>query len=308
MMHRRGFLLSSAAYAASSKLPTSQGPQFVVAMLTMLDSGGRLDDSLNRDYLKHLASGGADGVLVMGTTGEFASFSVAERKRALESTIKHRSSLGVMAQIATPNLPETLDLLDHAVKSGADSVLVLPPFYYKNRTAEGLAAFFEPILKASKLPVLLYNIPQYSGAAITPELLRKLSRHEHLYGIKDSFSDAPAMTALLRDFPTLRIMTGLHQNITANLKNKGAGGLTGNGSLFIKETTAIFQAYRVGADLAEPQQKLDGIAKALTGYDGVPAMKFLLSTMGLRESGVRPPFIPLNASARKELLAGLRRA
>jgi 4-hydroxy-tetrahydrodipicolinate synthase len=244
----------------------------------------------------------------MGTTGEFASFSVAERKRALESTIKHRGSLGVMAQIATPSLPETLDLAEHAAKSGADSVLVLPPFYYKNRTADGIAAFFEPVLKASKLPVLLYNIPQYSGAAITPELLRKLAHYDNLYGIKDSFSNAEAMTALLREFPRLRIMTGLHQNIAANLKNNGAGGLTGNGSLFLKATAAIFEAHKSGMDILEPQRKLDSIATLLTGYDGVPAMKFLLSTMGLRESAVRPPFTPLATSARQELLAKFGRA
>src|SRR4051794_28153992 len=241
MQTRRMFLASAAlantdaavSSAASSRLPASTGPQFIVAMLTMLDSRRKLDDGLNRDYLAHLAAGGADGALVMGTTGEFASFSIKERKQALESTMKHRRGLSVMCQVGTSNVPETLELLDHATGMGADSVLVIPPYYYKNPTVEGLASFYEPILRAAKLPVLLYNIPQLSGSPITPELLRRLSSFERLYGMKDSFSKEDAMLGFLRDFPKLKIMTGVPGNLEVNLKNNGAGGLTGNGSVFL---------------------------------------------------------------------------
>src|SRR4051812_9011182 len=152
MQTRRTFLASAAlantgaavVSAASSRLPASSGPQFIVAMLTMLDSRRKLDDGLNRDYLAHLAAGGGGGALVMGTTGEFASFSIKERKQALESTMKHRHGLSVMCQVGTSNVPETLELLDHATGAGVDLVLVLPPYYYKNPTVEGLASFYEP--------------------------------------------------------------------------------------------------------------------------------------------------------------------
>lgn len=304
MQTRRSFIATAtaaAASAASSKLPAASGPQFIVAMLTMLDSASKLDDGLNKDYLAYLAAGGADGALVMGTTGEFASFSIHERKQALESTLKHRGNLSIMCQIGACNVPETLQLLDHATGAGADSVLVLPPYYYKNPAVEGLASFYEPILRAAKLPVLLYNIPQLSGAAITPELLRRLSGFDHLYGMKDSFSKRDAMLALLRDFPRLKIMTGVPGNIEANLTNNGAGGLTGNGSVFLKQTALIFEAHRKGGDIHAAQQHLDEAGAALIGYDGIPAMKFGLTKSGLKESSVRPPFVPLSGAKRKEL-------
>src|SRR5258708_26305728 len=119
---------ATAAAAATNRIPSAADPHFVVAMLTMLDAKGKLDDGLNRDYLQFLAKGGPDGVLVMGTTGEFASFSIQERKQALESTLKHNGRLNVMAQIAASNIPETLELLYHPTAAGADSVLVVPPY------------------------------------------------------------------------------------------------------------------------------------------------------------------------------------
>jgi 4-hydroxy-tetrahydrodipicolinate synthase len=305
MLSRRTFLSTATAMAASSRLPTAAGPQFIVAALTMQDARGRFDDALQKDYLGYLAAGGADGVLVMGTTGEFSSFSAVERKQVLESALRHRGKLAVMCHVGAGNLPDTLDLLDHATRAGADSVLVVPPYYYKNPSVEGLAAFYEPILRAARLPVLLYNIPQLSGAPITPELLRRLSPFDRLYGMKDSFSKPDAMIGFLRDFPNLRIMTGVPANIEANLKNHGAGGLIGNGSVFPKQITAIFQAWRTGDDVHAAQQRYDEAAKVLAGYDGIPAFKAVLTKFGLRESGVRPPFVPLTDAKRRELLGKL---
>lgn len=303
MLTRRALLHSvpAAAYAAAAKLPTAEGPQFIVAALTMCDKNGRLNDSLNRDYLRFLEKGGADGVLVMGTTGEFSSFSVAERKQALESTLKHAGKLSVMCQISTSNLPETLDLLEHAQRAGAGSVLALPPFYFKNVTLEGLLAWYVPILKTARVPVLLYNIPQLSGVAITPALLHRLESMDRLYDMKDSFSKTDAMIAFLKEFPKLRILTGVPGNIEANLANSGAGGLTGNGSVLVKETAAIFQAHRTRGDVAAAQRAFNERAKALGGYDGVPAGKYLLSRMGLGYSGVRTPFVPLTPEQERKL-------
>ena len=138
--------------AAASKIGQSAAQQFIVAAVTTLDRSGRFDDAMNKDYLAYVAAGGADGALALGTTGEFASFSVKERKQILESFLRHRGKLGIICQVATPNVPETLELLAHAASAGADSALVLPPFYYKNPSVDGMAAFYEPILKAASFP------------------------------------------------------------------------------------------------------------------------------------------------------------
>ena len=302
-----GIAATGVAGAAASKLGQNSGPQFIVAAVTTLDRAGRFDDAMNKDYLAMVAEGGADGALALGTTGEFSSFSVKERKQILESFLRHKGKLGVICQVTTPNLPETLDLLAHATAAGADSALVLPPFYYKNPSVDGLAAFYEPILKAAKLPVLLYNIPQLSGAPITAELLRRLSKYDRLYGMKDSFSKTEPMLAFIHEFSRLKILTGVTQNVAANLQGGGAGALTGNGSVFLRETRAIFDAFSKGGDVQAAQKHLNDAGATLSGYDGIPATKYALSLMGLRESAVRPPFVELSSEKKKELAERLKR-
>ncbi|MBK5292238.1 MAG: dihydrodipicolinate synthase family protein [Acidobacteriia bacterium] len=304
---RRQFVLSSlpaAAATAANKLP-ADGPRLLIAGLTMLDGRAQFDDTMNRDYLAHLQQGGADGVLVLGTTGEFSSFSVRERKQILESAIRHKGKLSIMAQVATPNLPETLELLDHAARAGAGSALVLPPFYFKNPSLDGLTAFYEPVLRAARVPVYLYNIPQLSGAPISAELLARLSSHEHLVGVKDSFSKTDAMLALMGQFPKLHYYTGVTANIAANLAAGGAGTITGSGSYFLSETLAIFEAHRKGGDRQAAQTSYDAAARAMAGYANIPASKFAMTLRGLKESACRPPFTTLTAIEKQALKAKL---
>ncbi|MBI3693673.1 MAG: dihydrodipicolinate synthase family protein [Acidobacteria bacterium] len=310
---RRAFLggLGGAAIAAAApraaKTMAANGPRFFVAALTMLDRSGKFDPALSRDLLAFLRERGVDGALILGTTGEFSSFSVAERKRILEANLRDKGSLEIMAQVATPNVPETLELLHHAAGAGADSALVLPPFYYKRPGVDGLTRFFSQVLEASRIPVLLYHIPQVSAVEISHELLRRMSQYDKLYGIKDSSGKADGLTAFIKEFPKLKIFTGAHTLIEMALKQGGAGAITGNGNVLPGQTAELFRFFRDGKDLAPAQAKLNEAASLLGGYDGIPAMKFALSRLGLRESGCRPPFSEMSAEKKSELAAKLAR-
>jgi 4-hydroxy-tetrahydrodipicolinate synthase len=303
---RRSFLESGTAWAAAARLGQTDGPKFLVAAVTMLARNGRFDDAMNKDYLAFVAEGGADGALALGTTGEFASFSIKERKLILESFVRHKGKLSIICQVGAANLPETLELLEHAAVTAADAALVLPPYYYKNVSLDGVASFFEPILNAARIPVLLYNIPQMSGVPITPELLRRLSGNARLYGMKDSFNKADQLVSNIKEFPKLKILTGVPQNIAADLAAGGGGALTGNGSVFLHETRAVFDASAKGGDTQAAQKRLNEAGAVLGGYEGIPAAKYALSLLGLPESAVRPPFTTLSPEKKKELAGRLR--
>src|SRR3984957_1746382 len=140
-----GTVATSSALAASraaKSLTASPDPQFYVAAVTPCDNRGKFDENLYRDMMPFFHDRGVDGVVVLGTTGEFASFSVAERKRVAETALKHRSGLEMIVQVGTPNLPETLDLLAHAQAHGADQALCIPPFYFKNPSTQGLTKYY----------------------------------------------------------------------------------------------------------------------------------------------------------------------
>ena len=157
---RKGFVAGMAAAPAVAALPSitraAPVPRFLIPSVTPVGRQGNFDEPLWRDMLSFFREKGADGLLVLGTTGEFASFSVQERRKILEATMKSKGSLEIMCHVGTTNLPETMELMQHATGEGADSVLILPPFYFKQVPLEGLVRYFSALLEAARVPVLLY--------------------------------------------------------------------------------------------------------------------------------------------------------
>ena len=307
---RRTLLGAAGAMAASAATPrpakTAAGksePKCYVAVVTPCDSKGRFDDSLYADVMGRLRANGADGVLVLGTTGEFPSFSVAERKKIAETALKHRAGMEIIVQIGTPNLPETLDLLHHAVSNGTDAVLCMPPFYFKHVSVQGLTDYLSQVLEASKVPVYLYHYPGMSEVPISAELLHHLEKYPNLAGIKDSTGNAESYQILCQEFPKLNMMSGTENNVPIALEH-GNGAILVSANLFTKQVAAVFQAKRAGKDLAEPLAKMREAQQTLRA-PGVPGgaaqIKYAFTAFGMRESFVRPPQVNLTADQKAAL-------
>jgi 4-hydroxy-tetrahydrodipicolinate synthase len=277
------------------------GPNFYVAAVTPCDSKLKFDEALYRDMMPFFKERGADGVVVLGTTGEFPSFSVVERKKVAETALKHRSGLRMIVQVGTPNLPETLELLAHATANGADGALCIPPFYYKTPVLEGLYRHYSQILEASKIPIYLYHIPGTSAVPITHELLHKLEHYPNLSGIKDSTGNAEGYAGFVKEFPKLDMMSGTDNNIpTALAHNMGAILMGGN--ICTKQAAAVFAAHRQGKDLTEPMAKLREASALMRPNGGsIPGIKYVLGGLGLRESYARPPHVDLTAEQKAAL-------
>ena len=304
VLTRRVFVTGMGATAALLQRRALDGEpgasaRFFVAALTPMDASGRFDPGLSRDLLAMLQAKGADGVVVLGSTGEFSAFSAAERRRILEAMMKGKGSLDVFCHVGCSNLPDTLELLAHAEDTGVEAALVIPPFYYKNPKVDGLERYYTSVLNAARVPVLLYHIPATSGVPITHELVRRLTGHERLYGLKDSSGEREGLLAFIKEFPKLKVFTGSPRLIATALQSSGAGAITGNGNVVTARTAAVFRAFRAGTDLGAAQERLNE-ASQVSGGD-LPSMKFLLGEMGLRASHCRPPFAQLTAAEHSEL-------
>src|ERR1700687_2148611 len=175
--------------AANAEAAPGEKVLFWVAASTPCDKNLKFDEELYKDLLAFLKANGADGVVVLGTTGEFPSFSVAERKKVAETAFKHRNGLNVIVSPGTANFPETLELSQHAEANGADGLLVVPPFYYKHPRLDGLTKYFSMLFEQVKIPINLYHIPFATGVPISYELLQAMEKYPNLAGIKDSASD-----------------------------------------------------------------------------------------------------------------------
>lgn len=270
---------------------TTEKVLFWVAASTPCDKNLKFDEELYKDLLAYLKANGADGVVVLGTTGEFPSFSVAERKKIAEAAFKHRNGLNIIVSPGTANYPETLELCQHAEANGADGLLIVPPFYYKHPRLDGLVRYFSMLFENVKIPVNLYHIPFATGVPISHELLHAMEKYPNLTGIKDSVGDPDVYRKFVAEFPKLNMRTGTTENLRYALDHD-MGAILAEGNNFTKLIADVFAAKRTGKDIGAPITKLEAAMKLLRegGVDEYGPMKYALSLqMGTRQFYQRPP-------------------
>jgi 4-hydroxy-tetrahydrodipicolinate synthase len=280
---------------------------FWVAVSTPCDKNLNFDPELYKDLLAYLKSHGADGVVVLGTTGEFPSFSFAERKKVAETAFKNRNGLNIIVSSGTSNFPETIELSKHAEENGADGLLIVPPFYYKHPRQEALTKYYSMIFDRVKIPINLYHIPFASGVPISLELLHSLEHYPNLSGIKDSVDNAEEYHAFVKEFPTLNMRTGTDVNLKYAVDH-GMGAILAEGNVFTKQIAAAFAAKRAGKDIDEPIAKLYAAVKLLrpAGIDEYGPMKYALSLqMGTRQFYQRPPNSDVTDEQKAKIKAAL---
>src|SRR5256885_16381332 len=228
---------------ANVPVPSAEKVLFWVAASTPCDKNLKFDEELYKDVLAYLKASGADGVVVLGTTGEFPSFSVAERKKIAETAFKHRNGLNIIVSPGTANFPETLELSQHAEANGADGLIVVPPFYYKHPRLDGLVKYFSMLFENVKIPINLYHIPFATGVPISHELLHAMEKYPNLAGIKDSVSDPKVYHDFVAEFPKLNMRTGTTENLKYALDHD-MGAILAEGNNFTKQIAAGLVAKR----------------------------------------------------------------
>lgn len=187
-------------------------PSLHAAIATPLNDHGALNKIAFGQLIRHLEALGLDGIVPCGTTGEGPSFSVPERLDIITTAIAHRGSLQVMAGTGCQSLTDTISLTNASLLAGADSALVLPPFFYKQSGEAGVIAWYRAVCDA--LPpggrIVLYHIPPMTGVPITTTVIDALlsSHAQCIEGIKDSAVDAVHTRMLCTRYPQLKIYTG----------------------------------------------------------------------------------------------------
>lgn len=283
--------LAGAGSAAARDLGSLVKTLFWTASITPCDKNLKFDPGAFRDVLAWFKHQGADGVVVLGTSGEYPSFSVAERKQIAEVALKDKLGMNIIIGPGTPNFPETLELSQHAQDHGADGLLVIPPFYYPDPPTEGLVRYYSMLFDQVRIPINLYHIPGNSHVPISLELLSALQHYPNLAGIKDSSGDAAGYSRFVSAFPELNMRTGTGSNLEHALQN-GMGAILMEGNVFTKECAAVFAAYRAKQDYAPALARLRAGEKSMrdAGIYSFGPMKYALSVqMGASQFYQRPP-------------------
>ncbi len=274
------------------------------ALITPFTTDGELDEPLLMRLLAFQEAAGVQGVVVAGSTGEGPSLSVPEKVALYEIASRTRGQLRIVTGILSCSLNEALYLARQAARAGCDALMVAPPFYY-HAPLEGLIAFYRTLLKATELPVILYNIPQLSRTPLPIALVEALLPHPNLLGIKDSSGDPESLHAYLNFAPRLKVWVGEEKLLLENLRRGGAGSISGLANLVPERLVATFRAFHEGRESDGLQQLIDAIADAVDAFPAPANFKAALTLRELPFSHVRPPLCNLSESGQKALAHAL---
>jgi len=282
--------------------PKEQLAGVYAAAVTPLTADLVPDEDALLNLLDFLAKRGNHGALLLGSTGEGPSMSPKERESVYRAAAKIRETypnFRLMAGTGTPSLDETLQLNKIAFDLGYDAVLVLPPFYYRNATEDGLFTWFSTVVKQSvpsKGFLLGYHIPQVSGVALSANLLKRIrdAFPEQFGGVKDSSGDLANTQNLAALLPEHAILVGADKLMLSGLKSQASGCITALANLASPILRQLYNGYAQGLSVEDRQNTISAARSLLDQYRPFPgSVKGLLAEMhGFPRWPVKPPLQP----------------
>lgn len=286
--------------------------------VTPLDPDLAPDPGRFAAHVRWLLGNGCHGVAVFGTTGEANSFSVDERIALLDATLEAGiPPERLMVGTGCCALTDSVRLTRHAVESGCERVLMLPPFYYKGVSDEALLASYGAVIDRvghDDLSVFLYHFPRLSGVAITTglvELLLNSPYAEVIKGIKDSSGDPEGTRTFITQFPGLTVFPGTEALLLAGLEAGGAGCITASANVNAPAIRRVYDAWSSkSAESAGLQEVISAQRSALQSQPLIPALKRILA-QALDDPAwlaMRPPMLPTGGAQAAEQDAALAAA
>jgi 4-hydroxy-tetrahydrodipicolinate synthase len=251
-------------------------------------------------FCKQLLADGCHGLCPFGTTSEANSFGISERIDMLEQLVAGGvPAAQLMPGTGTTAIPDTVRLTAHAVKLGCSGVLVLPPFYYKGVSDDGLFEAMAEVIERvgdTRLRLYLYHIPPVAQVSFSLSLIERLVKAypQTVVGIKDSSGDWNNLQAILTNFPGFGTFTGSERFLTETLKLGGAGSINAVANVIAPLERRLYDRWQSdeGPALQEAVNQMRPIFKDMPA---IPALKQLVAHMRQDPTwaNVRPPFVKL---------------
>jgi 4-hydroxy-tetrahydrodipicolinate synthase len=274
------------------------------ASLTPLSANGAIDQARFVAHVQWLFSQGVAGVAPFGTTGEGQSFSVDERRAGLDTLLAAVPAQRVLPGTGCASLPETIALTRHATSAGCIASLVLPPFFWKDVSDDGLFAWYARLIEGvndPRLRIFLYHLPQVSSVPLSVDLVARLASAfpGTIAGIKDSQGSWDNTAALLARVPQLTIVIGHEPDLPRLIAAGGAGTICGVANVYPHLVKAL-----LSRDAGAPTKaRIAKFIEITFMQPFLPAFKCMVSdrTGDAAWRNVRPPLAPLTQEQHKTL-------
>ncbi len=274
------------------------------ALVTPMHGDERINYAALAEIVRLQIDDGAEGFYCCGSSGEGLLLSLDERKQVLETVVKAaRGARPVIAHVGTVRTADVIELARHAMDSGADAVSMIPPYYYKFSTEEILGYYRQVLGAVPGLPVILYNIPQFTGVSFTKENAGELLALPSVIGIKHTSTDLYGLERMKQQFPDKIYYNGFDEIFLSGLA-AGADAAVGTTiNLYARTFVGIRDSFLAG-DMARAArlQSLVNHRVEVTLRAGIfSAVKYGFGRRGIDCGPCRSPFKPLTAQDKKEL-------
>ena len=287
--------------------------RLLTAMVTPFNADGSINYEAGADFADWLLANGSDGLVVEGSTGEAATMDMDEKIKFMQTIVARVNGRAkIVAGAGTNCTASTIELVKKMEACGVDGVLVVGP-YYNKPTQEGYYQHFAAVAKATKLPIIVYNVPGRTGGNIAPETVARLAADfSNIVAIKEAAGNVAQTAELYRVLPEDFSIYSGDDGLILPFLSVGACGLISvlanvNGNLLQQ----LMQAYSEGRvkDAADINKVMVPLAKAMfIESNPIPIKAAVTKVTGINAGAPRLPLTPISAAAEAKLDAALKAA
>jgi len=287
----------------------------IAPVVTPFQDDGTVDEDRFYEHAHWLLSNGCDALAPFGTTSEANALGHTERKQLLRGLVDSGISPDdLMPGTGLCSLSDTLTLTRQAVELGCRGVLLLPPFYYKNVSDEGLFRYVSELIErmdTRTLHIYLYHIPPVAQVGWPVELVKRLAGEfpETVVGLKDSSGEWAYTEAVLEAVPDFAVLSGSEDFLLDNRRAGGAGTITAMANINAPMIADLYAKWEE-PEAEDLQSQISEIRAVIRNAGTIPALKAVLAHYREAPSlrTVRPPLLPMDEAAAGKLIGALEEA
>ena len=247
-----------------------------------------------------------DGVVMPGSNSEAGFLTRQERIDTWQVCAEVLRGTGkrLIAGTGAETTAETIAFTQKAAELGAEAALVLPPFFYKQSlTPDVLVTHYKAVADESPIPLLVYNVPAFTGIDFAPATLLAMAEHPRIVGAKDSSANVVKIASILASRPDFQIFAGTGSALLPFLSLGAVGTVAALANFAAEPLRQVLDAFKAGQmeEARRVQLSLANINSAVTARFGVPGLKYAMDRTGFYGGPTRRPLLPLGAEGRAEI-------
>lgn len=279
-------------------------------LVSPVDETGEIRETVLTQLVEHLIEAGVHGLTPLGSTGEFAYLSLAQKRKVVDTVIAaNRGRVPVIAGLASTSIADAVTQTEHMIEAGADGILAVLEAYFPV-SEQGVEDYFTAIARAAKgRPVVLYTNPQFQRSDLTLPVIERLSHVENIGYIKDASTNTGRLLSIIeRTEGRMKVFAASAHIPACVMMIGGVGWMAGPACIVPKQSIALYEAAKAGdwTKAMALQRPLWRVNEIFAKYSIAACIKAALDLQGFAVGNPIAPQRPLDEAARAEIASVLR--